>query len=270
MLPTQSAARALPQLKIPQYDPVIRCFNEWLAGRPVTEETVREFFQAQERAGYSARSLRLHKVAIKAAIRHAFPSHDSRVDASLDAFFRSLKTPRPETHIQEGDIFSRDELKMLITASPHHVGLFIQALYNTGARISELLSVRLSKCERDRTVIRCRITGKGKRERTLILDRKLFESIRIAFPSKDFLFANEGRPYSRQHMAREMKRHSREILSRDIHPHALRHSRVTHLLAAGKPLEAVSKFAGHTRVDTTVRFYAHNILQVQEILATGL
>lgn len=270
MLPTHSSRRSLHQLKIPQYDPIIRRFNEWLAGRPVTEDTVREFFRNQESTGYSARSLRLHKVAIKAAIKHAFPSHDSRVVASLDAFFRSLKTPRPETHIQEGDIFSRDELKKLIAASPRRVGLFIQALYNTGARISELLSVRINKCERDGTVVRCRITGKGKRERTLILDRRIFEAICKTFSSRDFLFAHGRTAYTRQHLAREMKRLSREILRRDIHPHALRHSRVTHLLAAGRPLEAVSKFAGHTRVDTTVRFYAHNILQVQDILATGL
>lgn len=270
MLSTQSVRRSLPQVQVPQYNPVIRRFNEWLAGRTVTEAVVREFFRTQERAGYSARSLRLHKVALKAAIQKAFPSHDSRVTASLDAFFRSLKTPRPETHLQHSDLFSREELRTLIKASPRHIGLFTQALYNTGARISELLSVRLNKCTQEGKVMRCRITGKGKRERTLILDRDLFESIRKTFRSGDFLFAHERKPYSRQHIAREIKKHCLKAVGRNIHPHALRHSRVTHLLGAGKPLEAVSKFAGHSRVDTTLRFYAHNVLETAEILESGL
>lgn len=236
----------------------------------MTEQSVREFFDEEMAAGYSARSIRLHKVAIKAAIQKAFPSHDTRVVAALDALFRSVRTPRPESHFQNSDIFSQDELKRLIEASPRHIGLFIRALYNTGARISELLSIRLRDCRHGTSVVHCRITGKGKRERALTIARTLFESIRETNESKTFLFEHQGKRYTRQHMGREIKKFCRQALGRDIHPHALRHSRVTHMLAAGKPVEAVSKFVGHSRVETTLRFYAHNVLLIKDILEDGL
>lgn len=270
MLPERIEATALPDLPTHQYNVTITRFNEWSNGRPITDEIVREFFWAQERAGYSARTLRLQKVAIKAAIKKAFPSHDSRVSAAMDSFFRSIKTPTPEMHVQDSDILSKPELRTLINSSRKLIGLFVRALYNTGARISELLSVRLSNSVRDRNVYRCKIVGKGRRERTLIIDRALFEEISTLCGSQEFLFEHQNRPYSRQFLGREIRKHAIQILGRDLHPHSLRHSRITHLLAAGKPLEAVSKFAGHTTAQTTVRFYAHNILSTDDIVESGI
>lgn len=266
----QSLATSLPFLQVPQYDVTIRRFNDWLAGRPICETTVREFFEDECEASYSGRSRRLHKVAIKAAVKKAFPSHDARIASALDALFRSIRTPSPDARVQTSDVFSADELKILIEACPEHIGLFVRALYNTGARISELLSIKLRECRRGREVMHCRITGKGKRERGLTLDRKLFEGIRLTCKSREWLFEHSGKRYSRQHFAREIKKYSIQALGREIHPHALRHSRITHLLAAGKPLEAVSKFVGHARVETTLRFYAHNWLRIDDILEENL
>lgn len=270
MLLERVERKTLPVLRVPQYDVTVRRFNDWLEGRPVTDETVRDFFRELERDGYSARSIRLAKVAIKAAVLKAFPSHDSRVRASLDALFRSIKVALPESHVQETDVFTKRELETLVEDCPERLGLFVRALYNTGSRISELLSVRLKSSVRDRSVYRCRITGKGKRERTLVIDRELFEGIQKAYGSKDFLFAHNGKRYSRQYLAREIKKHALRSLGRDIHPHALRHSRITHLLRDGKPVDAVSRFAGHSTPGTTLKFYAHTLLSAEEILETGL
>ncbi len=266
----QLLTTTLPFLQVPQYDVTIRRFNEWLRGRPVTDANVREFFRDRIAAGYSARSIRLQKVAIKAGIRKAFPSHDTRAGAALDTLFRSIRTPIPETRLQSSDMFTQSEIRALIAASPERIGLFVRALYKTGARISELLSIRIRDCRVGKQVVHCRITGKGHRERSLTLDRKVFDAVQASLLPADFLFEHNGRRYSRQHMAREIKKYCRLALGRDIHPHALRHSRVTHMLAAGKPVEAVSKFVGHSRVETTLRFYAHNLLRIKDILEDGL
>lgn len=270
MHPQELPTASLPFLQVPQYDVTIRRFNDWLAGRPVTEQAVRDFFTDRMAAGYSARSIKLQKVAIKAGIRKAFPAHDTRITAALDTLFRSIRTPQPETRFQNSDMFTPQEIRALIAASPAHIALFVRALYNTGARISELLAIRLRDCRHGSRVVHCRITGKGKRERTLTVERTLFEAIQATLHSTDFLFEHNGKRYSRQHMGREIKKYCLRAIGRDIHPHALRHSRVTHLLAAGKPVEAVSKFVGHSRVETTLRFYAHNLLLIDDILEDGL
>lgn len=264
-----SAAALLPVVRA-DYSPVIKRYNAWAKGRPVTEETVREFFEAQAKAGFSARSIAFYKVAIKAAVMRAFPSYDTRVRASMDALFKSIKVPKADRTLQGKDVFSPAELRACIKAARPHVGLFIKLLYNTGARISEGLSIRLDHCKADRGDVLARITGKGARERTLTLDAKLFAQIRKVLPGKVYLFEHDGRPYGRRWMGEEIKRAGREAVGRHIHPHALRHSRATHLLAAGVPLDAVSRFLGHAQTSTTLSYYAHNSADPAVLKRTSL
>ena len=173
---TLGTPTSLPLLRSKEYDPVIQRFNAFLEGRSANEETIREFF-ALESEFYSAASILLHKTAIKKAAKKAFPSHDVRVLAHMDALFKSIKTPKPDVRVQDKDLFTKAEIRKMIAASPRHIGLFIQTLYNTCSRVSECLSMRLDNCIEDRKSIRCKIVGKGGRERELVMDKALFRKV---------------------------------------------------------------------------------------------
>lgn len=263
------APASLPVPRRKDYAPAVRRFNVFAAGH-VNEDTVRDFFE-QERQTYSARTVALHKVAIKAALFAAYPSHDSRVRAAFDALFRGIKLPKTEKRIHSSYVFSKTEVRKFIKAAPRKVGLFARLLYDTGARVSEGLSIRLRDCKEDRGAILAAIVGKGSKAGTLTISKTLFGQIRREFAGKTFLFEHRaGKPYTRRHMARELSRISKDTLGRNMHPHTLRHSRVTHLLEAGVPLDAVSRFARHAQTSTTLAFYAHAQMTSAEIIRSGL
>lgn len=267
-LVTQAPA-SLPTLNRQDYDCVIARFNDFLNGRTANEETIREFFE-HESATYSASSIQLHKCAIKAAVKRAFPSHDLRFHSTMDALFKSIRVPKRDTKVKDSDLFTKAEIRKIIKVAPVHVGLILQALYDTGSRISECLSIKLKDCRQDRKAMRARILGKGSKERDLIIDLGLFRRIQKHFRGKVWLFEHNGRRYSRQHIWLEISKAGRLALGRRVHPHASRHSRLTHLLDDRQPLAAVSRFAGHSQITTTLAFYSHNVLATDDILKSRL
>lgn len=260
-----------------QYAPAVQRFNAWHKGGPITDDTIRAFFAAQKLAGrYSPRTMRVTKVAIKAAWKESAPANirnDVRFASAVDTLFRSIKTATPDQSTSESDICSKQELEQIIAACSEKVGLFTRALYNSCSRISELLSVKLDKCKLKRGIYYCKIEGKGGRERDLMLDQATFEEVRRVFGGRTFLFEHHGKKYSPQFMGRQMKAAAVRSLGEEgkhFHPHVLRHSRITHLREAGYPLEAVMSLSGHTRADTLMRIYSHTKMKPDEIIKTGL
>lgn len=270
---TASAPASLPVPREKNYRGAVKRFNTWAKGRPVTEETVRAFFT--EHTGKAAAStLMLYKAAIKQGVLAAVPTHDTRALAALRELFRSIKVPKPESKLKNSDVFTPAEIKNIIRHAPMKTGAFIRALYDTGARVSELLSVRLADCKlhglQGRAVL-MRITGKGGRERELTIDWTLWKRIKGLCGGKTYLFEREdGRPWDRRLVWDHINKACMEALGRRAHPHQMRHSRVTHLLASGVPLGAVSRFAGHAQRTTTLAYYDHTEISANQILKTRL
>ena len=48
-----------------------------------------------------------------------------------------------------------------------------------------------------------------------------------------------------------LKKYGREIISRDLHPHMLRHSRLQHIADEGIDSFAIKSYAGHSDIGTT-------------------
>ena len=269
-LTVQNAPAQLPVPRHKDYALTVRRFNEFAAGRPINEETVREFFAMEKQRGYSARTIALHKVAVKAGLLAAYPSHDSRIRSFFDTLFREIKLPKTELRVHSSYIFSRAEVRRFLAKAPKHVGLFARLLYDTGARVSEGLSIRLKDCKEDRGAVLAAVVGKGSKAGVLTISKKLFAQIRKTYGGKVYLFEHKGKPYTRQHMGHVMSKVSRQVLGRNMHPHTMRHSRITHLLEQGEPLDAVSRFARQSQTSTTLAFYAHTQLTSADILKSSL
>ncbi len=142
----------------------------------------------------------------------------------------------------------------------------LELLYATGMRASELLTLTPEDINLSEGV--ARVVGKGSKERLVPLHTKAREVLarylserRAKFDGKGHslqAFLNRsGKKLSRVQLWRDLKALGRKArLSRELHPHLLRHTFATHLLQGGADARSVQEMLGHSSLQTT-QIYTH-------------
>lgn len=144
----------------------------------------------------------------------------------------------------------------------------LETMYSCGLRVSELTSLLLTNLYLEVEFIKVR--GKGDKERLVPIGGEAIKHIelykdhvRVHLPAikkgnEDILFLNRrGAALSRIMIFLIIKDLALKAgLSKDIHPHTLRHSFATHLVEAGADLRAVQQMMGHKSI-TTTEIYTH-------------
>jgi integrase/recombinase XerD len=139
--------------------------------------------------------------------------------------------------------------------------------YSAGLRVSELVGLRLGDVDFRRGVVAA--FGKGQKRRLVPLGEvalRDLERYRSALSAANqsrriasgLLFpSSRGRPLTRQTFWKIVRRYAlRAGVADHVHPHRLRHSFATHLLARGADLRSVQAMLGHADVATT-EIYTH-------------
>jgi integrase/recombinase XerC len=145
----------------------------------------------------------------------------------------------------------------------------IMAMYSTGLRISELVS--LSTDNVSSTLDDARIIGKGGKERYVFFSEEAKEALTDYLPEraarlrmtgikgdkKAFFISRKGRALSITGTRWIIARYAQQSgLEKRVHPHTMRHSFATHLVNAGCDVRMVQEMLGHSSLSTTQR-YAH-------------
>ncbi len=143
----------------------------------------------------------------------------------------------------------------------------LELMYASGLRASEAAGLQLVDLhERDGWV---RVRGKGNKQRLVPMGVPAREALaRYLSECRPMLrradgrdrgrvfLSRTGRPISREVVWRVVKLHGRASGLADAHPHTLRHSFATHLLAGGADLRVVQELLGHADIQTT-QIYTH-------------
>ena len=186
-----------------------------------------------------------------------------------------VKAPKQAEHLP--DVLSIEEVNRVIEAagnfgSADAISLrdaaLLEFLYATGARISEAVGVKFEDLDLDESVVK--LTGKGAKQRLVPIGgcavkalRKYINQARPILSSKSkrelhTIFLNKrGNALSRQSAWSVVtEAGERAKLGRPLHPHTLRHSLATHLIAGGADVRTVQELLGHASV-TTTQIYTH-------------
>lgn len=175
--------------------------------------------------------------------------------------WESIRIRRPRKEKKLPVVLSETEARALIGSprSYKHRLLLILA-YATGMRRSELLHIRLTDIDRQRSVIK--ITGKGNKQRELPVPGRLFKSLEKYYrrwrPAV-YLFEGPvpGKAYSASSMQKIVKGSALKAgIKKNISPHVLRHSFATHMLERGVNLKRLQLLLGHNSMKTT-SIYLH-------------
>lgn len=153
--------------------------------------------------------------------------------------------------------------------------VMLATLYNTGARVSELIGLRVRDLTMEHTAS-VRIRGKGRKERWVPLWRTTAAQIRRWLPqissSPDQpLFPNRAQgPMTRSAVRARLKlaldvavAQVSQLANRPISPHTFRHTTAMHMLQAGVDITVIALWLGHES-PTTTHMYVEADLAMKE------
>ena len=209
--------------------------------------------------------------AIKTFVRYALLEYPAfLLDGQRILAISSKRCPEHEI-----DYLEKDAMKALLMAPNQKSAqgrrdlAIIAMLYDTGARIQELIDVKLKdvRLVKPETVT---LLGKGNKMRAVPImteTAKIVESYMLdrgfmgqSASSELYLFNSTNRAqFTRPGITKILKRHLQAakkanpkiIFPVDIHPHALRASKAIHLIESGVNIIAIRDLLGHASVSTT-------------------
>jgi integrase/recombinase XerD len=232
----------------------------------VTAESVLAFLSHLEKArGNSARSRNARLAAIRSFIHYV----SDLLGPELPAATRRILAIPAKRHCRPVlGFLTRQEVQAILDATDHswtgrRDRLLFLLLYNTGARVSEIVAARV----RDVQARECRqieLKGKGRKHRIVPLwpetQKHLRHWIKTNAPAAEApLLSNRfGQTLTRSGVACQLRVRLRkaaqnmpELKNRCISPHTFRHTTAMHLLQASVAPEIIALWLGHESPHTT-------------------
>jgi integrase/recombinase XerD len=177
-----------------------------------------------------------------------------------------LASPKVDKYVPKA--ISRDEIARLLkqptSESPDRPEsirdyAMLAMLYDTGMRVSELVSLDVDDVNLDSGDVKCQ--GKAGRTRTVPLGQMAADAVQdylarardlLTSTGTSSLFVNHrGGRLTRQGFWLILKSYAQRAGIDDITPHTLRHSYAAHALGNGAELADIQKQLGHVSISTT-------------------
>ncbi len=224
-----------------------------------------------------------------AAIHSFFEYLGSEHPDHLDQAQRVLSIPFKRTDHRSIEYLEAEELRAILddidraTVAGRRDYVLLTLMFNTGARVTEILSLKTSDLYL-RPPPSVRLFGKGRKERlcplwpeTARLIRQHLTELGIEVDTHDPqpLFRNHrgglltrfGARYILQRHVRRAAEKSHSLKRKRIHPHSMRHSTAVHLLKSGVDLSTIAHWLGHASITTTHKYVAIDLEAKRALLA---
>ncbi|HIB00367.1 MAG TPA: site-specific tyrosine recombinase XerD, partial [Phycisphaerales bacterium] len=204
-----------------------------------------------------------HLSTIRMLFRFLQASHRIEHDPA-----RLLETPTRWKKLP--DVLSPKKMKILIESANESTGrlwqrdrALVELMYAGGMRASEVAGITPNDVNETLSVVM--VIGKGNKQRLVPVGKPALDSVQeyvaqlrptlLRFEDgRDdgrLLLSNTGRPLERVAIWQIIRKMAKQADLGDVHPHTLRHSFATHMLAGGADLRVVQELLGHSDIGTT-------------------
>ena len=231
--------------------------------------------------GNTPRSRNLRLTAIRSFMKFA----SWRDPTALPSAQRILAIPSKRFDRPMVGAITREEIQAILLAPPattwsgRRDRVLFATIYNTGARVSEIIGVRRRDLTLDQSPF-VRLHGKGRKERSVPLWRSTVQALRNWLPElpdtpEQPVFPNhEGRALSRagvedrlETAVQEAKAKCPSLGDQRISPHVIRHTTAMHLLQSGVDITVIALWLGHESPVTTHLYVEANLQMKERALA---
>jgi len=250
--------------------------------REITPTLILAFLDHLEHErGNSVRSRNARLAALRAFLKFA-----GRRDLdALHVVEQALDVPMKRFERPMLGFLSREEMLAIIaepgsnwTSQRDH--LLLRILYNTGARVSEIVAVKVADVVLDGAAC-VHLHGKGRKQRAVPLWRSTVKHLKAWLklnpqlgPSSPLLPNRDGRAMTRGNVTQRLALAVRaatacqpQLVKRRISPHTVRHTTAMHLLQAGVDITVIALWLGHESPITTHHYVEADLAMKERALA---
>lgn len=229
----------------------------------------------------AVRSRNLRLTALRAFLKFA----GRRDVTSLHVVEQALAVPMKRFEQPILGFLTRPEMEAVLGQpgalwSSQRDHLLLAMLYNTGARVSEIIGVRVGDVILDGAAC-VHLHGKGRKLRsiplwdTTVVELRAWLRLNPTLRGEAALLPNRhGQAMSRSNVAQRLnlavaRAAAQEpgILKKPVSPHTLRHTTAMHLLQSGVPFNVIALWLGHESMNTTHRYVEANLAMKEKALA---
>jgi site-specific recombinase XerD len=229
----------------------------------------------------STRSRNIRLAAVRSFLKFA-----ARRDvANLNVIQQALAVPMKRFERPMIGFLSREQMLAVMDVSTatwlgQRDRLLVTLLYNTGARVSEIIGVRVADVVLGATSC-IHLHGKGRKQRSLPLWKTTARDLRAWLHLNERLSADspllptrEGKAMTRANASQRLKlavkaatdRHP-ELARRSVSPHVIRHSTAMSLLQSGAEPSEIALWLGHESPSTTHMYVEADLKMKEQTLA---
>ncbi len=236
--------------------------------KEVTRDMLLDYLDDLREKGMESTTAARHLISLKMLFRYL--KNENRIPADVTEV---MDSPRLWKILP--DFLSEQEVFALLKAfparsdDPYEVRnrTVLELLYSSGLRVSETASLQLAAIDMEQELIR--VTGKGSKTRIVPVGKPALRQLKYYLeharpffaeknPSSPSVFLSyRGKTLDRERIWQVVKLAAGIAgISKNIHPHTLRHSFASHLLAHGADLRTIQEMLGHADIATT-EIYTH-------------
>lgn len=219
-----------------------------------------------------------------AAIRSFLHYVSYQEPESLSKIQRVLAIPFKRYDRKQVGFLTTDEMSSIINAVDQHSWsgqrdhVLLSVMYNTGARVSEMISAKREDLTLGHQVV-IKLHGKGRKERTLPLWKSTGQLLRHwlneidktpnapLFPNRFGHAMTRAGIEERLHIAAQKAQTTcASLKDKPVSPHIIRHTTAMHLLQSGVDLTVIALWLGHERTTTTHQYMEADVKMKERIL----
>ncbi|MBU2838915.1 site-specific integrase, partial [Acidithiobacillus thiooxidans] len=248
----------------------------------ITPELILAFLDHLEQERHN--TIRSHNARL-AALRSFLKFAAHRDVTSLHVIEKALGIPMKRFERPTLGYLSRDEMLAVIGApgsgwTSQRDHLLLGLLYNTGARVSEIIGVRVSDVVLDKSSF-VHLHGKGRKQRSVPLWRTTVKEVRAWLkrnpylgPASALLPNRDGEEMTRNNVAKRLElavqtatMANPDLVKLHITPHTIRHTTAMHLLQSGVGIDVIALWLGHENPATTHHYVEADLAMKDRALA---
>jgi site-specific recombinase XerD len=244
---------------------VVRSFLEWL--------------ERERGCGASTRNQRLAVLQSFARyVATVAPEHLERCRVIRELPRARCEQPEPQ-YLTEQEVVQLISSVDASTPAGRRDCAILLMLYNTGARVQELVDLNIDDVHDEEGVLFVRLLGKGRKQRTCPLWPPTIAAIqkmkadRQCLTGSQPLFLNaRGRRITRSGIAYVLGRVERKSSlspqhAKHLTPHIMRHTTAMHLLQSGVDITTIAAWLGHAQLATTHAYVEIDLRMKQAAIA---